>query len=127
MAYYVFTSLCMHLSSYGHQVYKPDGDRCLCSTHQYMSAHVSGCKTLWLFSPLRSKNPKLSVFRYVFVCIVLTRTAHRAQLTFHIMSTISMGLPSQMHHVFNELPETFPTELSVKDSLHQDIDERVTF
>ena len=51
----------------------------------------------------------------------------RSQLTFTILSTILLGLPTQMRHQFAELGQEFANALSAKDSLHQDPSERATF
>ena len=51
----------------------------------------------------------------------------RSQLTFTILSTILLGLPTQMRHQFAELGPEFANALSAKDSLHQDPSERATF
>lgn len=51
----------------------------------------------------------------------------RSQLTFTILSTILLGLPTQMRHQFAELGQEFANALSAKDSLHQDPLERATF
>ena len=50
----------------------------------------------------------------------------RSQLTFNILATILIGLPTQMRHQFAELGQDFANTLSAKDSLHQDPVERLT-